>query len=161
MLKALTLIGLIGFAATITIEIPDKAWKSLKPSSKAPQMYGPHRLGSQATYADFSECPSLHKYDVAAGTADPNPPEVPGLVTLNLDVIFNDDVNVQGVSVGVLVTMLGSDTPVNLASFEFKANVPGAYYAGDEFEQDFTWPIPSFAPQGHYTIQIKVHGADA
>ena len=104
MIKALTLIGLIGFAATTTIEITDSAWKALKPS-KVPQMYGPHRLGSQASYADFSECPSLHKYDVAAGTADPNPPEVPGLVTLNLDVIFNDDVNVQGVSVGVLVTI--------------------------------------------------------
>ena len=159
MIKALTFIALIGYAATTTIEIPDKAWKSLKPS-KVPQMYGPHRLGSQASYADFSECPSLHKYDVAAGTADPNPPEVPGLVTLNLDVIFNDDVNVEGISVGVLVTILGSDTPVNLASFEYNAKTPGPYYAGDEFEQEFTWPIPSFAPLGHYTIQVKLHGPD-
>ncbi len=59
---------------------------------------------SQASYAEWSECPSEHKYDVAAGTATPNPPIVGDWVTLNLDVIFNDDVNVKGLYVSVLLT---------------------------------------------------------
>ena len=59
---------------------------------------------SQASYVEWSECASEHKYDVAAGTASPNPPIVGDWVTLNLDVIFNDDVNVKGLYVSVLLT---------------------------------------------------------
>ena len=69
------------------------------------ELYGAkQRLGSTASYIDWAECNSLHTYDVAAGTATPNPPQVGGWVTLNVDVIFNDDVDVKGLSINVMFT---------------------------------------------------------
>ena len=100
----------------------------------------------------------MHKYDVAAGTADPNPPQVGDWVTLNVDVIFNDDVDVQGLFINVLFTAEGQTNPMNLYSADFKSKAPGSYSAGDEYEDSLTWPIPSFAPLGHYCAQIIVHG---
>lgn len=120
-----------------------------------------HRLGSEASYIDWSECASLHKYDVAAGTATPNPPVVGSWVTLNVDVIFNDDVTVNGLFINVLFTSQGQTDPVNLYNADFLSKTPQSFGAGDEYEDSLSWPIPSFAPLGHYSAQIIVHGASA
>ena len=89
---------------------------------------------------------------MAAGTATPNPPVINAFVTLNLDVIFNDDVDLVGLNVAVLLTALGSSNPMTLYAADFKSNAPGAYGAGDEYEDTLSWPIPSFAPYGHYAV---------
>lgn len=97
---------------------------------------------------------------MATGTATPNPPIVGSWVTLGLDVIFNNDANVVGNMISVLFTAQGASTPINLYSQDFKSNNPGSYGAGDEYTDSITWPIPGFAPLGHYHAQIQIHGAD-
>ena len=71
-------------------------------------------------------------------------------VTLNVDVIFNDDVTVNGLYISVLFTSQGATEPVNLYSTDFPSDSPAQFGAGDEYEDSLSWPIPSFAPLGHY-----------
>jgi hypothetical protein len=80
------------------------------------QLYGQRdkKLTSEASSVSWSECDSLHYYDVASGTAKPNPPTVGDFVSLNLDVIFNNDANVVGNMVSVSFTAQGSSSPINL-----------------------------------------------
>ena len=85
----------------------------------------PHKLKSSASYIEWSECSSEHKYDVAAGTATPNPPQVGDWVTLNVDVIFNGDVDVKGLYINVLFRAEGQTNPMNLYSADFAASAPG------------------------------------
>jgi hypothetical protein len=32
--------------------------------------------------------------------------------------------------------------------------------AGDDYKDEITWAIPSFAPSGHYAVQITLHDKD-
>ena len=116
------------------------------------------RLGATGSFVDWSECPSLHLYDVACGTAIPNPVIIGSNVGLNLDVIFNDDANVVGNYIQVLFTAEGSDSPIPLYSQDFNSNNPGEYGAGDEYTDSIGWLVPSFAPIGHYHASITIHG---
>ena len=79
---------------------------------------------------------------------------------MNLDVLFNDAVDVEGVLVSVDFTPQGSHTPTLLYKQDFKPQTPGPYSPGDEFTDQVSWLIPSFAPLGHYAVSIKVHGPD-
>lgn len=162
MFKALTFAVLATIAATQSVmEIPKENWLSAAPKESAIklQLHGA-RLGSSASSVQWSECNSQHVYDVATGTASPNPPQVGGFVALNLDVVFNADVNVAGNYIYVLFTAAGSTSPIPLYAQDFAATNPGAYSAGDEYTDALNWLIPSFAPLGHYHAQIQVHGAD-
>ncbi len=89
-----------------TIEIPKESLVKM-------QLHG-NRLGSTASRVSWSECQSLHLYDVATGTASPNPPTVGDFVGLNLDVIFNDDADVAGNYINVQFTAEGSSSPIAL-----------------------------------------------
>ncbi len=57
---------------------------------------------SQASYAELSECGSQHKYDVAVGTATPNPPIVGDWLVMNLEVTFNQNVEINTLYINVL-----------------------------------------------------------
>lgn len=81
-------------------------------------------------------------------------------MSLNLDVIFNNDVDVVGNYIQVAFTAAGASSPIPLYAQDFKSTTPGEYGAGDEYTDSITWLIPSFAPLGHYHAQISVHGAD-
>ncbi len=117
-------------------------------------------LGSVATKVSWSECPSQRLYDVATGTASPNPPNVGDFVGLNLDVIFNADANVVGNYVYVQFTAEGGTDPIALFAQDYAATTPGQYGAGDEYTDSISWYVPGFAPLGHYHVSITVHGAD-
>jgi hypothetical protein len=163
MFKTLVFAVLATIAATKSVmEIPRESWLTASPKESPIklQLQGAARLGSTATSVKWSECDSQHLYDVATGTANPNPPVVGGFVALNLDVIFNSDVDVVGNYIYVLFTSLGSTDPIPLYAQDFAATNPGQYSAGDEYTDALNWLIPSFAPQGHYHAQIQVHGAD-
>ena len=82
-------------------------------------------------------------------------------VALGLDVIFNTDVNVQGLNVKVEFTAQGTTTPVTLYLNDFPSKNPGVYHDGDEYKDAISWMIPSFAPLGHYHCTLKLHGQDA
>ena len=119
MFKIASAIALISLASSAVVQITDQTWELT-----APQTQPKHRLGSEASYISWSECASEHKYDVAAGTATPNPPVVGSWVTLNVDVIFNDDVTVTGLFINVLFTSQGQSSPVNLYSADFASANP-------------------------------------
>ena len=81
-------------------------------------------------------------------------------MALNLDVIFNTDVNVVGNYIYVQFTSAGGTDPIALFAQDYPATVPGDYGAGDEYTDSISWLVPSFAPLGHYHVSITVHGAD-
>ena len=151
-------------SAQHSLEIPQSAWEKVIEKSNEggflkPELYSSHiKLASQASPAQWSECDSQHLYDVAVGTAKPNPPQVGSTVGLNLDVIFNNDANVIGNYVYVQFTSQGATSPISLFAQEYPATEPGQYGAGDEYTDSISWLVPSFAPLGHYKVQISVHG---
>ena len=169
MFKTLVL-AVIGLLSTSTVsaghlEIPRENWLQVTPKSSPIKMQlmgaSSHMmLGSTATPVRWSECQSQRLYDVATGTANPQPPQVGNFVALNLDVIFNTDADVVGNYIYVLFTAEGSTSPISLYAQDFNSNSPGQYGAGDEYTDAITWLIPSFAPLGHYHAEIRVHGAD-
>ena len=111
---ALALCGVRDLAST-KMEIPVEAFKAVAPKDSLVkmQLHG-SRLGSTASKVSWSECQSLHLYDVATGTASPNPPTVGDFVGLNLDVIFNNDADVVGNYINVQFTAEGSTSPIAL-----------------------------------------------
>ena len=162
---ALAVIGLIASAtASSHLEIPRENWLQVSPKTSPIKMQligASHiKLGSTATPVQWSECQSQRLYDVATGTANPQPPQVGSNVALNLDVIFNADADVVGNYIYVLFTAAGSTSPISLYAQDFPSNSPGQYGAGDEYTDAISWLIPSFAPLGHYHAEIRVHGAD-
>ena len=64
----------------------------------------------------WSECDSQRLYDVAAGTATPNPLVVGSEVKLDMDVIFNNDALVVGNFVKVSFTAESAKYPITLYS---------------------------------------------
>jgi len=150
-------------ASAIQLEIPKENWIKIAPKESLVKMQlhsSRYSLASTASSVTWSECDSQHLYDVATGTAVPNPPQVGNNVGLNLDIIFNADVNVAGNYIYVLFTAEGSTTPIPLYAQDFTSSKPGQYGAGDEYTDSISWLIPSFAPLGHYHAQITVHGAN-
>jgi hypothetical protein len=159
-----TILSLIATTQAAEIQIPMENWLRVAPKESLVrmQLHGTKRLMSQASVATWSECDSQHLYDVASGVAKPNPPEVGSFVTLALDIVFNNDVNVNGNYVNVQFTPQGS-TPegaITLFAMDYPATQPGQYSAGDEFTDSISWPVPGFAPLGHYHVSVKTHGAD-
>ena len=110
----LALCGVLVMAST-KMEIPIEAFKGVAPKESLVkmQLHG-SRLGSSASPVSWSECQSQHLYDVATGTASPNPPIVGDFVGLNLDVIFNNDADVVGNYINVQFTAQGSSSPIAL-----------------------------------------------
>jgi hypothetical protein len=117
-----------------------------------------HSLRASATPISWSECDSKHTYDIASGTASPDPPVVSDFINLNIDIVFNDDVNVVGNYVALAFTAENAPAPIPLYSQEFPSNYPGSYSAGDEYTDSIKWYIPPFAPYGHYQVRIATHG---
>ena len=54
-------------------------------------------MGSSASKIKWGECESQQIYDVATGKNDPDPPVVGQSVDMNLDIIFNEEADIQGV----------------------------------------------------------------
>ena len=114
MYKASLFAVLVAAATASVIEIAPEQWLKAAPQSLVKmQLYG-QRLGSTASSVSWSECDSQKIYDVATGTASPNPPNVGSFVGLNLDVIFNNDANVVGNYINVAFTSQGSSSPIPL-----------------------------------------------
>lgn len=155
------ILAMCGLLAASAFEVPLENWQMVAPKESLVkmQLHG-SRLGSTASSVTWTECASQKLYDVATGTANPNPPQVGSFVSLNLDVIFNADANIVGNYISVLFTAEGSQSPINLYAQDFASTNPGAYSAGDEYTDAISWLIPSFAPLGHYHAQIQIHGAN-
>jgi len=157
----LALCGVLASAST-QIQIPMENWMKVAPKESLVkmQLHSTRSLTSTASSVTWTECDSQRIYDVATGTAVPNPPQVGNNVGLNLDIIFNADANVAGNYIYVLFTAEGSSSPIPLYAQDFASSKPGQYGAGDEYTDSISWLIPSFAPLGHYHAQIQVHGAN-
>ncbi len=98
-----------GLLSTSAFEVPLENLHMVAPKESLikMQLHG-SRLGSSASSVTWTECASEHLYDIATGTAKPNPPQVGNFVSLILDVIFNADANVLGNYISVLFTAEGS-----------------------------------------------------
>jgi hypothetical protein len=118
-------------------------------------------LGSQVSPLKWGECPSAHAYDMASGKSSPLIPIVGQEVSLELDVIFNLEVDVKGLKTEVMFTAQGATTPILLYSQDMPGTNPGKYEPGDEYQDSVKWLIPSFAPLGHYAFSVKVHNGDS
>ena len=158
----LAVCGLMSAVSAVNIEHSKEQWLAAVPKSGFLKLHDSldGSLGSTASKVSWSECDSQHLYDVATGTASPNPPIVGNFVGLNLDVIFNSDVNVVANYVYVQFTAAGGTDPIALFAQDYPATTPGDYGAGDEFTDSISWLVPSFAPLGHYHVSITVHGAN-
>ena len=129
---ALALFGVLASAAEFKVPLESFVKALPKESFLKMHLHG-NRLGSTVTPVSWSECESLHLYDVAEGTATPVPAIVGDWITLHLDVIFNNDVNVVGNNVHLDFTAEGSTSPITLYAQDFAATNPGSYGAGDEY----------------------------
>ena len=157
MFKTLTIAAFVATSiAQTVIEIPAANWLQTSPSLVQMQLY---KLQSQASPVKWGVCTSQTLYDVSTGTASPATPIVGSNVQLNLDIIFNADVDVEGNYVFVQFTPAGSSTPIPLYAQDFPATSAGAYSAGDEYTDSITWLVPSFAPLGNYNVNVRTHGA--
>jgi len=119
---ALAVIGILSTASAAVLEIPMENWLQATPKSSSIKMQlqgATHKLTSTASRVKWSECASQRLYDVATGTAKPQPPIVGDFVSLNLDVIFNDDAFVIGNYIYVLFTPEGSTDPITLYAQDF------------------------------------------
>lgn len=70
-------------------------------------LYESSTFKSVASKVKWGECDSKKLYDLATGVSDPDPPIVGNKVGLNLDVIFNNPVDVHGIKVDVNFTPQG------------------------------------------------------
>ena len=90
----LAVCGLMSAVSAANIELFKELWLSAVPKSSFLKLHG-----STASKISWSECDSLNYYDVATGTATPNPPIVGDIVGLKLDIKFNSGVDVAGMYV--------------------------------------------------------------
>ena len=117
----------------------------------------PLRLESTASPVTWSECSSQHLYDDEKPSNSPTLPIVGKSIALNLDILFNQDLDIAGNLVNVDFTQVGSSNPVTLFRQDYtdKKHVSD----GQEYKQSISWLIPTFAPLGHYKVVITTHGA--
>ena len=113
-----TLCGLFASAAELKVPLVNFLKVSPKETLVSFKLHG-SRLRSSVTPVLWSECPSLHLYDVAAGSATPVPPVVGDFIVLNLDVIFNSDADVVGNYIHLDFTAEGSTSPIALYAQDF------------------------------------------
>lgn len=156
----LAVLGFVAASAHSVMEIPLKNFVDASPKESLVQMqlYG-SKLQASASSVTWGVCDSQKIYDVASGTASPNPPVVGKNVGLNLDILFNADADVRGLYVFVALTPKGGSSPTPLYQEDFPAHDARVYSAGEEFTDSISWLIPAFAPLGHYKVTITVHGA--
>jgi hypothetical protein len=141
------------------LEIPDYTWRQHLSKSEYLSLYG-STVGSQVSPLKWGECASTHAYDMASGKSTPASLIVGQDVSLDLDVIFNEEVDVKGLKTEVMFTAQGATTPILLYSQDMPGTHPGKYEPGDEYQDSVKWLIPSFAPLGHYSFSVKVHNGD-
>jgi len=142
------------------LDIPDETWRQHLRKSDFLSLYG-SRVGSQVSPLKWGECTSIHAYDMASGKSSPTSLIVGKEVSLELDVIFNQEVEVKGLKTEVMFTAQGATSPILLYSQDMPGTNPGKYEAGDEYQDSVKWLIPSFAPLGHYSFSVKVHNGDS
>ena len=65
---------------------------------------GDSNLRATASQVQWGTCESLQVFDSATGSNNPQPPEVGKEVRLDVDALFNVDVNVKGIKVDVQFT---------------------------------------------------------
>ena len=70
---------------------------------------------------------------MASGKSTPASLIVGQDVSLELDVIFNEEVDVKGLKTEVMFTPQGATTPILLYSQDMPATNPGKYEPGDEY----------------------------
>ena len=93
----LAVCGLMSAVSAANIELFKEQWLAAVPKSSFLKLHG--STASTASKISWSECDSLNYYDVATGTATPNPPIVGDIVGLKLDIEFNSGVDVAGMYV--------------------------------------------------------------
>lgn len=117
--------------------------KSLLQSIMRPKLQGPVTWGECAGGdGDFA-------VDLSSTYSVPKIP-VKGInVQLELKGTFTNDVDLSGLKVYVE----WNKTPLYVNDFPRTKH----YAAGDDYSDEITWMIPSFAPSGHYAVQITLH----
>lgn len=91
------------------------------------------------------------QYDSSNTYSVPSPAVKGSNVQLHLEGTFTDIANLKGLKVYVTI----GGIPLYINDFPRAKD----YQPGDQYVDNITWLIPSFAPSGDYVAQIQLHDA--
>lgn len=120
--------------------------KSLLKSLMKPRLTGP------VTWGECTGGDGDFAVDLSSTYSVPAIPVKGANVELELHGTFTNDADLAGLKVYVT----WNKTPLYTNDFARTKH----YGAGDSYADEITWAIPSFAPSGHYAVQITLHNKD-
>lgn len=148
-------LALLGLVATVSaadrIQIGLKNYLKLSTPKSLMKSFTQLRNPGDPTQWGTCDSEGGFKVDFSGTFANPEPPVMGQNVELNLAGTFTDSVTLGGIN--VFVTW--NDTPLYVNDFARSA----IFNAGDPYSDKITWLIPSFAPHGHYHVELTVHDA--
>ena len=141
----LSLFGLVAVAqAASEIIIRPKDFLKLSTPKSVIQSFLHPRLQGDVTWGECAGGSGDFAVDLSDTYSNPKIPVKGSNVNLELHGTFTNDVNLDGLKVYVE----WNKTPLYVNDFPRKK----AYSAGDDYKDEITWLIPSFAPSGHYAV---------
>jgi hypothetical protein len=149
------LLAVFGFVAAVQaaaeIKITPKHYLKASPTNLVKSLLKP-KLQGAVTWGECAGGDGDFAVDLSSTYSVPTVP-VKGInVELELHGTFTNDVDLAGLKVYVT----WDNTPLYTNDFARTKH----YAAGDSYKDEITWLIPSFAPSGHYSVQITLHDKD-
>ena len=146
----LAFFGLVA-AVSATHEInvsPAHFLKAMRPKTIIKSLMRP-TLQSPVTWGECAGGDGDFAVDLSNTFSVPALPTKGITVELDLTGTFTADVDLSGLKVYVTI----DKTPLYVNDFPRVHH----YAAGDSYKDQIKWVIPSFAPSGHYAVQITLH----
>lgn len=143
------ILGLVAVANAVDrIELKPKHYMKLSTPVSLVKNFIHPRLKSDVVWGT---CPSAggFKVDMSKTYNKPQPPQKGDNVELFLAGTFTDDVSLAGLKVYVT----WDNNPLYVNDFP-RVN---DYEEGDPYKDNIEWFIPSFAPSGHYHVELTLH----
>lgn len=146
----LAIFGLVAAAqATSEIIIKPKHFLKLSTPKSLVQSFLHPRLQGEVTWGECEGGSGDFAVDLSDTYSNPKVPVKGSNVQLELHGAFTNDVDLAGLKVYVE----WNKTPLYVNDFPRAKH----YSAGDDYKDEITWAIPSFAPTGHYAVQVTLH----
>lgn len=148
----LALFGLVAVASAAEnrIELGIKNYLKLSTPLSFLKTYTSSRLSAPGDPTVWADCDADggFKIDMTQTYNKPEPPTKGSNVELIFGGVFTQDVALGGINVYVT----WNDTPLYVNFFNRSKDA----HAGDAYTDDITWLVPSFAPSGHYHVELTV-----
>lgn len=147
----LAVLGLVAAANAVEIKITaaDFARAAIsRPQSLLKSLMAP-KLQGAVTWGECAGGDGEFAVDLSDTYSVPAIPTKGSNVELELHGTFTNDVDLTGLKIYVT----WDKNPLYTNDFPRVHH----YAAGDAYKDEITWLIPSFAPSGHYSVQITPH----